>query len=66
MVAQQQQQQHGMVQHQQQLMSVPPQSMPPPPQQFFPTFPVANSVPTDSESDGDESELPHIVNTTPS
>lgn len=46
-----------MVPHQQQLMPGPPQSMPHPPQQFFPQFPVANSVPTDSESDGDESEF---------
>ncbi|KAF8353565.1 ets-4 [Pristionchus pacificus] len=54
LVTQQQQQQHAMVPHQQQLMPGPPQSMPHPPQQFFPQFPVANSVPTDSESDGDE------------
>ncbi|GMT07453.1 hypothetical protein PENTCL1PPCAC_29627, partial [Pristionchus entomophagus] len=45
-------QQHAIV-HQQQQMMGPPQPLPQPPQ-FFSNFAVANNVPTDSESDGDE------------
>ncbi|GMR60816.1 hypothetical protein PMAYCL1PPCAC_31011, partial [Pristionchus mayeri] len=47
--------QHVMVQQQQMMAAGPPQPLPQPPQ-FFNNFAVANNVPTDSESDGDEME----------